>query len=189
MTLFVLDLGRDLLALGNVVLGGDFEKVRYVVFKQVDRYIADFDLYASTLLESLGLVGRAAVFFTAADISKMRHAEGRLVELYATVGLANPACIGAAHSREGHTVNILVVSRAPLSRRGLLDLYRTAAEAKAATLTARGLCGGRPSLGTTSDAVLVVAPPGGAHYAGAATEIGSETSFLIYEILNKLKVE
>ncbi|MFP3292671.1 MAG: hypothetical protein RXO30_09460 [Thermoproteus sp.] len=36
MTLFVLDLGRDLSALGNVVLGG-FGRVRYVVFKQVGR--------------------------------------------------------------------------------------------------------------------------------------------------------
>jgi len=184
LTLFVLDLGRDLSALGNVVLGG-FGRVRYVVFKQVDRYVEDFELYARALLEGLGITNRAAIFFTAVDISSMRHVEGRLVELYATVGLANPACIGDRPTGGAHTVNILVVSKTALSSRGLLDLYRTAAEAKATTLTARGLCGGKPSLGTVSDAVLVAAPPGDAHYAGAATEVGAETSFLIYEILNK----
>ncbi|MEM0186122.1 MAG: adenosylcobinamide amidohydrolase [Thermoproteus sp.] len=180
----MLSLGARLTALGNVVFGGDFAEIEYVVFKQVDKYIEDFESYAYSLLEGLGLLGKAAVFFTAIDLVNIRRVEGTQVTIYATVGLSNPACIGDVAPARGGTINLLVVSKRALSRRGLLDLFRTAAEAKAAVLTSRRLCGGRPALGTTSDAILVAAPPGDVHYAGLATEIGAETSFLINKILN-----
>mgnify|MGYP001770635914 CR=1 FL=1 len=185
MSLLVIDLKSEMSALGNVVLGGDFATIRYVVFKQVDRYIDDFESYAQALADGLGLLGRAAFFFTAVDVFTVRYVAGKLADIYATIGLSNPACIGGGNNGVSHTVNILVISKKPLSRRGLIDLYRTAAEAKAAVLTARGLCGGRPALGTTSDAILVAARPGVDNYAGFATELGLEVSFLIYNLFNK----
>lgn len=185
MSLLVLDLESEMLALGNVVIGGDFANIRYAVFKQVDRYVEDFESYALMLLEGLGLLGKAAVFFTAVDVFSIRHASGRLADVYATIGLSNPACIGVGIPSSGHTVNILVISKRPLSRRGLIDLYRTVAEAKAAVLTAEGICGGKPALGTTSDAILVAALPGDENYAGAATELGIEVSYLIYNLLKQ----
>ncbi|MBP1448490.1 MAG: adenosylcobinamide amidohydrolase [Thermoproteus sp.] len=184
--LAVVDLGRRLRALGNLVHVRGL--VRYAVFYQVEEYVEDFEALASELAEGVGRAEEAAVFFTAADVFKIRRADGRLVDVYATVGLANPACLGeerAGARRRAGTVNLLVVSRAGLSSKGLLDLFRTAAEAKAAALTALGICGGRPALGTTSDAILVAAPPGRGDYAGYATELGAEAAWLVYEVLSE----
>lgn len=183
----MVDLGRRLRALGNLVYVRVL--VRYAVFYQVEEYVEDFEALASELAEGVGRAEEAAVFFTAADVFKIGRAEGRLADVYATVGLANPACLGesegAGARRRAGTVNLLVVSRAGLSSKGLLDLFRTAAEAKAAALTALGICGGRPALGTTSDAILVAAPPGRGDYAGYATELGAEAAGLIYEVLSE----
>jgi adenosylcobinamide amidohydrolase len=181
--LTVLDLGEPLRAFGNLVYSAD--RVRAVLFYQVERCVEDFEGLAQRLVEGVGR-GDLAVFFTAADVSRIRAARGRLADVYATIGLTNPACLRPKGDEAGCTINLAVVSKVGLSRRGLVDLFRTAAEAKAASLTSLGLCGRcEPALGTTSDAILALAPDGPSHYAGLATELGAEAAELIYGLLSR----
>lgn len=92
MVLTVLDLGDTFTAFGNLVYSAD--RVRAILFYQVDKCVENFDDLAQKLVEGVGR-GDLAVFFTAADVSRIYVARGRLADIYATIGLANPACLRA----------------------------------------------------------------------------------------------
>ncbi len=132
----------------------------------------------------LGLPEDTPVFFTAVERGFRVEAYGPSVSVVATVGLKHRTCI----SRTGEvypaprvsTVIVLASVEAPLRLEGLLDLYRTVSEAKAATLSL--LLSGPDCIspGTVSDAVAVAAPVSGegASWAGPATLLGWRAALL-----------
>ncbi len=106
-----------------------------------------------------------------------------------SVGLTPPVCIGPGEYEplRASTINVAVGLDAGLDPSGLLDLFKVAVEAK--TLAAVELllrCRTR-SPGTASDAVAVVARPGGSRdgrlTAGMATRLGGPVAEAIYRLI------
>ncbi len=99
-----------------------------------------------------GVSGQWLVFLTAVDVGLASIVDwGGRGFAVSTAGLEPPACL--------HTINVLAVSREPLNQEGLVDLFKTAVEAKSLAAIKLGLmCGDDVAVGTVSDAVAV-APP------------------------------
>lgn len=109
-----------------------------------------------------------------------------------SVGLTPPTCPGSGvyEPLKASTINVAVAVDAVLAPSGLLDLFRVAVEAK--TLAAVEIllrCRTR-SPGTATDAVAVVARPGGSRggilTAGMATRLGGSIAETIYRLTASL---
>ena len=165
----------------NVTVPEGFDRTDLAAFAAERRAEASFEPAGPTLLTGVA----------------QRHARGARrgsVTVLATAGLSNPATLPMEPERgsellEGSspedgerppvgTVNLLVTTTHALDDGGLASLMATAVEAKTATLLQTvGFTG------TTSDAVVVGADPGGepAEFAGSATPLGDATRACVRE--------
>lgn len=130
------------------------------------------------------------VLLTGVSTDHARGARIDPVEVYATVGLSNPAALpmGPVESTASEpptegpfrpgTVNVLVGTTRALSDAAFANLVAVATEAKAATLLSET---GFP--GTTTDAVVVGCDPDGeqAEYSGSATPVGAAARACVRE--------
>lgn len=152
--------------------------------------------YCADRREAAGFEECGPTLLTGVDLSHARGARAGPVELYATVGLSNPAALpiesspahtgensgqttaspdgdmGPASGKADHsgTVNLIAGTTRSLSMDGLANLIAVIAEAKAATLLSET---GFP--GTTSDAIVAGCDPTGdpAEFTGSMTPVGS----------------
>ncbi|GGP20910.1 hypothetical protein GCM10007981_10890 [Thermocladium modestius] len=166
--LVTVDFGGELTSLSTTVRGGGMSAARGAIFKTVPRdFDGDPDEEAASALSMAGVSGQWLVFLTAVDVGLASIVDWGRGFAVSTAGLEPPACL--------HTINVLAVSREPLNQEGLVDLFKTAVEAKSLAAIKLGLmCGDDVAVGTVSDAVAVAAPLAGegARFAGPGTSIG-----------------
>lgn len=147
--------------------------------------------YAEMRRNEVGYTERGPALFTAVDGENLRGARLGPVEVYATVGMSNPAELpmnpeGSEGELRGSeqrgigTVNLVVGTERSLRDGALSTLLAVAVEAKAVTLFAET---GFP--GTTTDAVIVVCNPDGktAQFAGSATEVGAAARACVRDVV------
>lgn len=129
---------------------------------------------------------------TAVNLEHLRGARCGPVEVYATVGLSNPAALpiepraqctdppAGDSSYTPGTVNLIIGSTHALDDGALSNLLTVAAEAKAATLLSET---GFP--GTTTDAIIVACDPSGEamKFTGSATRIGAATRAAVRDVI------
>ncbi len=136
----------------------------------------------------LGLDPEDPVMLTAANVREYRLAQDGEYGAVATVGLTNPACpkMGAHYQPlRASTINVVAWVPDALTVQGLLDLFRTVSEAKAAAAADLLLrCNGRAT-GTVSDAVAVAAfyDAKGYMWAGPSTSVGGKAASLVYRVV------
>jgi len=158
-------------------------QIARIAFKQVDKDFSDtYEAEAARVRETLG--EDTAVFLTAAKLPESFgvRAEGP-ISVAATVAMSPTSCVGG-------TINVAVAADAPLSKWGMVDLLKTAVEAKCLAAVDRlARCNGMRSPGTVTDAVLVAVPVRqgeSIHHAGPATELGQRATRLVYELITAL---
>lgn len=156
----------------------------YVISVPDDWHRTDLETYVGERRTRAGFDTPGPSLLTAVELTHARGATLDAVEVYATVGLSNPAALPMAPSeRAPHgsdtdmpgragTVNLVIGTSERLTDAGMANLLTVAAEAKAATLVADT---GFP--GTTSDAIAVACDPDGDthRFTGSATPIGAAT--------------
>ncbi len=144
----------------------------------------DLNEYQKIRRERAEFVGTGPTLFTGVSLDHVRGARADSIEVYATVGLSNPATLpmettdSEAEPYVGDdeyfagTVNLIVGTTRALTDGALGNLLATVIEAKTATLMAE-----TGFTGTTSDAVVVASDPAGerARFVGSATRIGNAT--------------
>ena len=150
----------------------------------------DIEAYAASRDREVGFDGEGPSLFTAVDLEHLRGARAGPAEVFATVGLSNPASLpmdpnDAPESAMpdddqpvAGTVNLVVGTTRSLDNAALANLLAVAVEAKAVTLVAQA---GFP--GTTTDAVVVASDPTGEQrsFSGSATEVGTATRACVRE--------
>lgn len=136
--------------------------------------------YVTDRLAAVGFEPDGPVLLTGVGLAHARGARLGCVEVFATVGLSNPAALPMNPDSEPAsvagddgwvpgTVNLIVGTTKGLSRGAQANLLTVVAEAKAATLVAET---GFP--GTTTDAVVTGVDPAGraVEYSGSGTRVG-----------------
>lgn len=183
----IVDLEREHRCLSSAVMGGGMGTVRTWVNLQVPPDYERTDPDSHVREHSLSMPGPVVGMLTAADVN------GRIVRVsgdavvVATVGLGHPlAAVGSrpvAVPRFG-TINMLVVSRIPLTAEALVGAIQTAVEAKAQALADAGvpaLNSGGTATGTATDSICAACPFGdGLPFAGTATSIGADIARAVY---------
>ena len=162
--------------------------------------------YVDQRRERAGLTTPGPTLLTGVDLTHARGARYEDVEVYATVGLSNPATLPMATGDEDHhtadaenrdvvsdedrdgdsdeptvgTVNLVVRTSRPLTDGALATLVGTAVEAKTATLLS--LTG---FTGTTTDAFVAGAPATGdrERWAGSGTALGNATRVCVRDAI------
>ncbi len=165
---------------------------RFIVFKTVDSNFNEskiLDFYRA-VLDSLG-IDNGVVLLTSVPIGEYVRetvSEPFASEIIVTVGLEPPVCldIGIVYRPLVGTINVAVITAAPLTREAAVDLFKTVIEAK--TLAVIDLllrCRSR-SPGTVTDAVVVALPRSRCKrylFAGMATNIGNAIAKSVYRAI------
>lgn len=151
----------------------------------------ELDRYATSRRTKVGYEQPGPALFTAVNVENLRGACLGPVEVYATVGISNPAELpmnptatqdgwSGDDQRGVGTVNLVVGTERSLSDGALSNLLAVAVEAKAATLFAET---GFP--GTTTDAVVVACDPNGddAWFTGSSTEVGAAARACVRDVV------
>lgn len=162
---------------------------KHAIFKQVrsDFHVDNIIEYYREILDNLNIES-GIVFLTAVPMDKLIHRKGYLSEIIMTIGLEPPVCINYDKLYEPlrigiSTINILIYVDAPLTREAMVDLLKTAIEAK--TIASSDLllrCRSR-AVGTVTDAIAIARPydlNGEILFSGMATLIGNSVAKIIY---------
>jgi adenosylcobinamide hydrolase len=127
--------------------------------------------YIEEIAASLTLEGDSVALLTAVEMKNVQILSDACVTVFVTAGLTNPSSFG--------TINIIVISSAPLSEGAIAGTIITATEAKAHALIDKGL----HFTGTTSDAIVVAYENGREDglilYSGPATTFGRRVAKLV----------
>jgi adenosylcobinamide amidohydrolase len=186
------DLGSEHRCLASTVLGGGLGAVRTWVNLQVPSDYARTDPGAHLMALTATFPGPVVGMLTAAAVERFQDVSTGSARAFATVGLGHP--IAAAGIREPlpwtrpGTINIFVVTEAPLTDAGLVGALQTAVEAKVQALTEAGI-GARNvrglATGTASDAIAIACAPGASvAFAGPATEVGHDLARAVWEAVS-----
>lgn len=144
-------------------------------------------------LNNIDLEG-TVVNLTAADINKFvtSHREwmGYELNVILTAHAGNAISIGNTGERNQGTVNIALITDAPLDNTGMINAFQTIVEAKAQLfndLKIKDMKTNKISPGTSTDTVsiFVLNDDEKIRYTGRATEIGMAISEMVYESLQK----
>jgi adenosylcobinamide amidohydrolase len=185
------DLGSRHRCLASTVLGGGLGEVRTWVNLQVPSDYARTDPAAHLAEVSAALPGPVVGMLTAAPVERFQDATCGSARALATVGLGHPiaAAGGPLASTRPGTINIFVVTQAPLTDAALAGALQTAVEAKVQALTEAGI-GARNmrgfATGTASDAIAIACVTGASvPFAGPATEAGHDLARAVWEAVSK----
>ena len=187
------DLGSEHRCLASTVLGGGLGAVRTWVNLQVPSDYARTDPGAHLAALTATFPGPVVGMLTAAAVERFQDVSTGSARAFATVGLGHP--IAAAGIREPlpwtrpGTINIFVVTEAPLTGAGLVGALQTAVEAKVQALAEAGI-GARNmrgfATGTASDAIAIACPPGASvAFAGPATEVGHDLARAVWDAVSQ----
>ena len=137
------DLGSEHRCLASTVLGGGLGTIRTWVNLQVPSGYARTDPDAHLAELTAGLPGPVVGMLTAAAVERFQDVRTGSARAFATVGLGHPMAAAGIRdplpwTRPG-TINIFVVTEAPLTDAGLAGALQTAVEAKVQALTEAGI--------------------------------------------------
>jgi adenosylcobinamide amidohydrolase len=188
-----IDLGSTHRCLASTVLGGGLGAVRTWVNLQVPSDYARTDPDAHLAEVSAGLPGPVVGMLTAAALERFQDVTWGSARAFATVGLGHPVAAAGMRdllpwARPG-TINIFVVTEAPLTDAALAGALQTAVEGKVQALTEAGI-GARNmtglATGTASDAIAIACVPGASvPFAGSATEVGHDLAWAVWTAVSK----
>ncbi len=165
---------------------------RFIVFKTVDKDFNEtkiLDFYRR-VLESIG-IDSGVVLLTSVPVDDyvreplLKPFES---EIIATIGLEPAVCIDfdTVFKPLIGTINLAIITSAPLTNEAAIDLLRTVTEAKtlaAVDITLR--CNSRSS-GTVTDAIVIALPRTRRRtllFAGMATDIGNAIAKAVYRLI------
>lgn len=143
-------------------LGGGVGLRSWVLNAQVDLHYArtDPDVHLAEIGAAAGVTGAGVGLLTAADLVAGSAEDGG-VQAWATVGVTTPTWAADADDAHGTwapgTINVVVALPVALGPAALVNAVVTATEAKTQALLEAGV----PGTGTASDAVCILAAPGG----------------------------
>ena len=191
----VIDLLREKMILSTAACPKIYETARYIIYKKVPKDFGYVDLnkYCEEVSSELGFDrSETIIFLTATDITKYIYEKeiygSAEVEIYTTIGLEHPSCLGEEPANYFGTINVSVITDKKLNKIGIADLFRLVSEIKGLLLGLGGpLCLNKPSVGTASDATLVASVYGedGESFSGPATDIGVAVSRALSKALGK----
>ncbi len=160
LALLVWRFGSPVRVIASAPHGGGLGTRRWIVNAQVPGSYSrrDPDNHLRQLGVSLGLPGRGVGMLTAADVRRVTSAQDGGVEVAATVGLGHPIRAAAPDDPAPMplvgTINLVVLTPAPLSDPALVNAVATVTEAKVQALRDLGL----DATGTATDAVCIACP-------------------------------
>jgi adenosylcobinamide amidohydrolase len=158
-----------------------------------NNYNFDIYEYVKSFLTKNNLSSELTVNMTSVDIQKYQMENvsvgNYFVQATITAGFDNAISIGNKYGKPG-TINMCVITDYPLTDSGAINLYQTCIEAKVQALNdmnIRDIMTGIVSPGTSTDtlSIFVINREKKYDYAGRLTEIGYETSLLVYNNLIK----
>lgn len=161
--------------------------IRHAIFRHVESsfHVNNIVEYYLKILKELDIES-GIVFLTAVPMDRLLHVEGYLSEIVMTIGLEPPVCIHYNKLYEPlrmGTINILIYVDLPLSREAMVDLLKTAIEAKAAASSDLLLRCRSRAVGTVTDAIAIARPyelDREILFAGMATPIGNSVANIVY---------
>ncbi|MGC8615291.1 MAG: adenosylcobinamide amidohydrolase, partial [Thermoprotei archaeon] len=190
--LLVINLEGEYLSLSTSGCPKAYEDVKYLAFKRVPKDFkrVDLDAYCREVSRGIGVdIRDTVIFLTAVDLkgySKGSYSYGGAkAEAFVTYGVDSPSCFEGKDRRIG-TINTAVILDKPMSKVGLLDVFRTVSEIKGMAFSLGGpMCPSHSSVGTASDATMVASPAGEERFGGTATEVGISASMAVLKALSK----
>ncbi|HMJ33421.1 MAG TPA: adenosylcobinamide amidohydrolase [Baekduia sp.] len=186
----VVDFGGPRRCLSSAVVGGGLRTARAWLNLQVGHGYArtDPDVHLCEEMLARGLdVATTLGAMTAAHVDRAtEHAEGG-TRAVATVGIGVPLAAAGRLVRalpKVNTINIVVLTDAPLTDSGLVYAVQTATEAKAQALADAGI-GARnhagPATGTATDSIAIAALPGECEpFAGPMAPAGAAIAHCVH---------
>jgi len=168
------------------------ENPRFIVFKTVPTnfYVDNLVDFYRLVLSRLG-IDSGVVFLTSVSVSEYVREQvlsPYVSDVVVTVGLEPAVCLDveSVHKPIPGTINIAVITTAPLTTEGAIDLFKTVVEAKVLAVSEILLrCTSRSS-GTVSDAIVVALPrsrPKRYLFAGIATDVGNAIAKAVYKAI------
>mgnify|MGYP001626189388 FL=1 len=190
--LLLIDLEGEYLSLSTSGCPKAYEDVKYLAFKRVPKDFerVDLDAYCREASRGMGVdIRETVIFLTAVDLkgySRSSYSYGGVnAEAFVTYGVDSPSCF-EWKGREIGTINVAVILDKPMSRVGLLDVFRTVSEIKGMAFSLGGpMCPSHSSVGTASDATMVASPAGEERFGGTATEVGISASMAVLKALSQ----
>ena len=173
--------------------GGIGTSQGYLNMHVENNYNFDIYEYVKSFLTKNNLSSELTVNMTSVDIQKYQMENvsvgNYFVQATITAGFDNAISIGNKYGKPG-TINMCVITDYPLTDSGAINLYQTCIEAKVQALNdmnIRDIMTGIVSPGTSTDtlSIFVINREKKYDYAGRLTEIGYETSLLVYNNLIK----
>jgi adenosylcobinamide amidohydrolase len=165
----VVDFGEERRCLSSAVVGGGLRTARAWLNLQVRHGYArlDPDVHLREEMAARGLDPAATLgAMTAAHVDRAtEHTEGG-ARAIATVGIGVPLAAAGRILREVpavNTINIVVLTEAPLTDAGLVYAVQTATEAKTQALADAGIAAlnhAGPATGTATDSICIAARAG-----------------------------
>ena len=175
--------------------GGIGTSQGYINMHVENNYNSNIYEYVNSFLTKNNLSTELTVNMTSVDIHKVKtgtiFVQDYFIQTFITAGFDNALSLGNKSGKPG-TINICVVTDYPLTNSGAMNLYQTCIEAKAQALNdmnIRDIMTGIVSPGTSTDtlSIFVINKEKKYNYAGRLTEIGYETSLLVYNNLIKFQ--
>jgi len=185
----VADLGSVHRCLSSAVLGGGLGEIRTWLNAQVPPDYARSDPEEDLAARAAGLAlpGPVVGMLTAADVGRRTEGARGSAQAVATVGVEWALAAAGRRPRAVlpvGTINLLVVTAAPLDDAGLVNALQTAVEAKAQALAEAAVVARNapcPATGTATDAIAIACPPGaGVRFAGPATVVGADIAAAVH---------
>ncbi|EZQ10880.1 adenosylcobinamide amidohydrolase [Acidianus sp. RZ1] len=169
----IFELGKEYLTLTSALYPEGISTVRRVATLFVDKSYCSKDPWKDAV--SMCNCGKdTVIFMTAAE--RYGYFRCKWGKLFISAG------IGESGEDAGCTINIGIFVDYPLNINGLIDLIRTATEAKAGALRDSGF----RLTGTVSDAIAVGSLSGENSFAGPGTPLGKDVSRSIRYSLSEL---
>lgn len=165
---------------------------RFIIFKTVstDFHTDNLVNFYKSVLSRLG-IDSGVVFLTSVSVSEYtweKVLNPYVSDVVVTVGLEPPVCLDSkgVYRPISGTINIAVITTAPLTTEGAVDLFKTVVEVKVLAVSEILLrCTSRAS-GTVSDAVAIALPrsrPRQYLFAGIATDVGNAIAKAVYRAI------
>jgi alpha-ribazole phosphatase CobZ len=191
----VVSFDRPLRTLSSGILNGGLAQATGVFNLQVPPNYdhSDPEGYLREAAERLSIPTGHVGMMTAALVEKAvamsRQSEGLTITVLVTAGITNSSAAGhyiGGKNPQAGTINIIVLVDRQLTDACLVNLVKTATEAKSMALREldiRDRLSYRPATGTTSDAICIACTDRGKalEYGGTATEVGQLTGSLVRE--------
>jgi alpha-ribazole phosphatase CobZ len=165
--------------------------IKHAIFKHVQKEFHKENIidYYKEILKALDLES-GLIFLTSVSMDEIQKIEENFSEIIMTVGLEPPICIDHEKVYEPlsitGTINILIYVNLPLAREAIVDLLKTAIEAKAAASSDLLLRCRSRAVGTVTDAIAIAKPYDLEEkilFSGMATTIGNNIARAVYNTI------